>query len=268
MPVEDGAGHSAYTKVKQQELTRFLEVAIHVYPNVNRKWWPDEPLTIIDATAGPGIVDGEPGSPLVIVGALGTAKPVCRTRLLLWDHEPQASSRLYALIEEHPLREAAKLEPQVVHGDNAELLLAEPASRCTGLVYWDGNGRDRPPLASIATFKRARPRADLLIHVALNSAYKRQGLDPWEELSVLLALKRHWCVRFRRDFNPHQFMFLLGSEYEVTSGRRRGANQWADKLRSRGWLNADQQHDGYELLRHVCGRGPDPGAPDQGMFDV
>jgi hypothetical protein len=260
-PRDGAAAYSRYTPIKQRELAHFLKIAAAIYPKVAAKWWPGEPITIMDITAGPGIVNGAPGSPLLILQSMAEAgwkldEPA--SRLVLCDHDLETASRLYTTIRDHPAVAATGTDLTIAHGDNAEALLAESAARSVGLVYWDGNGKDEIPFEALATFVRIRPRADLLLNPAIN-ADKRAGRDPWKRIDLVCALKPHWSVRYVRTFNDWQFTFLLGSNW---SQRAEDTNEWAKRLLPKGWMNADPGEHGYELLRFICTR------PEQEELDV
>jgi hypothetical protein len=259
-PFDGSAAYSQYTPIKQHELATFLKVAAPIYRETSKKW-PKliDKLTIMDITAGPGVVNDQPGSPLLLINALASAQPpVVGARLIVVERDLATVSRLYENLNGHPAVAAIDLELQVEHADNGTVLSQQPYSGCVGLVYWDGNGKDRIPLDDLAGFSRRRPRAELLLNPAIN-ADKRRGDDPLQRIDLVRAMKDHWVMRHVRQRNDWQFVFLLGSNWKD----RKGENAWAKKLRSHGWLNADIGEAGDELIRQLCGHGP-----EQVAFDV
>jgi len=259
-PLDGSAAYSNYTPIKQHELATFLKVAAPIYRETAKKWLNDR-LTLMDITAGPGVVNGQIGSPVLIPNALAGAKPpVEGARLIVVERDLATVSRLSENLSGHPAVAAIDLELQVEHADNGDVLSQQPYSGCVGLVYWDGNGKDRIPLDDLAGFSRRRRRADLLLNPAIN-ADKRRGDDPLRRIDLARAMKLHWCVRHVRQMNDWQFVFLFGSNWEAKG--KRGENTWAKKLRPYGWLNADIGEAGDELIRQLCGHGP-----EQVAFDV
>lgn len=252
-PYDGAAAYSEYTPIKQHELATFLKLGAPIYRATARKF-PRGKLTIMDVTAGPGIVNGEPGSPLLLINALATATPPVEDAcLIVCERDVATVSRLHETLREHPAVIATRLDLRVEHNDNTAVLSQQPYSSCVGLVYWDGNGKDRLPLEALAGFGRRRPRADLLLNPAIN-ADKRAGRDPLQRIDLARAMKRHWCIRHRRQRNDWQFVFLLGSNW---TNQKTGANEWAKRLSRYGWLDADPGEAGDELIRHLCGHGPE-----------
>jgi hypothetical protein len=262
-PFQDGAGHSDYTPAKQFELAAFLRVAAPILLNTSRRFL--QPPLMIDVTAGPGVIQGREGSPLILLRAFAevldpaipATKPIERfrtewtgspARFVLCDRNRDAASSLHEALNGHPAVDIVGREHIELLHENNERSLLERVHKSTGLLYWDGNPGDSVPLDALGTFVRHCPAIDLLLNVAINGAFKRKGLDPLIGIDRVRALKPHWSVRHWTTNNRQQFIFLLGSRWQGDS------NKWVVKLPN--WRNADANHEGDHLIRGLC-HGPD-----------
>jgi len=187
MPIDNGAGHSDYTIIKQRDFERVLGTIIGVArsPRCMGQAWAHKEFLYFDLNAGPGVVGGIEGSPLIFARrALEMGLPF---RAFFFEQSNENVRRLSdALADLCERRGVSTDRLQIIPGDHnrtvpwfvAEHLAKLPRDWVYGLAYGDGNGRDDSPFGALAVLSKRFPRVDHLVNV--NTAiYKRvRGARP------------------------------------------------------------------------------------------
>jgi len=223
VPIENGAGHSEYTVTKQRDFEHVLDTILGVArsPRCMGQAWAHKEFVYIDLNAGPGVVGGIEGSPLIFTRrALDLGIPF---RAFFFESKSENVHRLSdALADLCESRGVSTDRLQIVPGDHnstvpwfVETHLASlPRDWVYGLAYGDGNGRDDSPFGPLATIAQRFPRIDHLVNV--NTAiYKRvRGAHPDARflLDDLAGIdKKHRLIR--KPIGEWQWSMVLMSNW-------------------------------------------------------
>lgn len=187
MPIDNGAGHSEYTVTKQRDFEYVLNTILGVAqsPRCMAQGWAHKEFVYFDLNAGPGVVGGIEGSPLIFTRRiLDLGIPF---RAFFFESNTDNMRRLsVALGDLCESRGVSTDRIQLIPGDHnttvpwfvSEHLASMPRDWVYGLAYGDGNGRDDSPFGPLSVLARRFPRVDHLVNV--NTAiYKRvRGARP------------------------------------------------------------------------------------------
>lgn len=218
MPIDISAGYSESTAQKQRDFGLIAGIHVNVAKGVlRRESWPYPRYVYIDLNAGPGVVNGMQGSPLIFLDRACAAGLPFEAWFL--DREEAA---LTALIERYrggfqhrmPSTDSVVLTHR---GDHAETIvpIAEFYRRISqpvyGLCYADPNGEALPlevmqRVAQVPAFKRL----DFLAYVSATN-YKRRGAvsDDCPLLSKHLKAVGKRYIHIRTPVAAHQWTFAF-----------------------------------------------------------
>lgn len=215
MPFDGPAGFSKDTPVKQEHFRTVLQVHLLVVQAILQKHsWAHREYLYLDLTAGPGIVDGAMGSPLIFLQeATRLGIPF---RAYFCEQKPNAVLRLREAVN----RLHAKVGPfsgvwSVLEGDSKDTIGSLIANKLRGLpakgyglAYADPNGTDIP----IDTMRRLAdvPKLatlDFLVHVGATH-YKRGGLKTGLLRTDLRRIGKPY-MQFREPIGIHQWTFAI-----------------------------------------------------------
>lgn len=181
MPLDSKAGHSEYTVTKQRDFEKVLNTILGVArsPRCMGQSWAHKEFIYFDLNAGPGIVGGIEGSPLVFTRrVLDLGVPF---RAYFFESDADNVRRLSdALADLCASRGVSTDALQIIPGNHnhtvpwfvTEHLAGLPSDWVYGLAYGDGNGRDDSPFGPLATLAKRFPRIDHLVNVN-TTIYKR-----------------------------------------------------------------------------------------------
>lgn len=236
MPVENGVGVSEKTPIKEQDFGIFLRWHFIIVKSVWQRWnIPNGVYHYFDANAGPGYHESRdcPGSPMVF---LATAKQMGIPYEAHFVEEDECIA--------NALSKRVGKSPQAhTYCENnmqalPRLLRAIPLNRF-GLIYFDPNGPPDFDLISKISGMPETQKLDLLVRCSATSV-KRVRQYTGRRLTEQLARinKQIWIIKEIGQGDPHQWTFLLGTNY---------ANQrdWARE----GWLRGDSVAGAIQLER-------------------
>lgn len=204
MPVIDGVGQSDYTRMKEDHYACILKWHISVIRQVMSKGWAHKTYRLIDATAGPGIMnDGTPGSPVRALEILDESRLDYKAAFIESDRD--TFGQLDRVIGGHDHVDLRWTQYQFV------LQSLQLERYQFGLLYVDPNGRVEFP--ALAAFAKMAPRIDILLSLTasgIKRADKSCGQDSQTIADQIASIdKAFWLIR--KPYTQHQWTFLLGS---------------------------------------------------------
>jgi hypothetical protein len=212
MPIDEhGAGYGRYTELKQTHFRTIAAAHLAIVKNMLTAHPGMYPRYVyVDLTAGPGVVDGEVGSPLIFLEAAG-ALGVPHEAFLI-EQDRRGVSGLVANLRERAFTDTAVVLP----GDHAARIddvlraLGPRGAVALGLAYADPNG-DEPPWDVLERLGRRLRRVDLLLY--LSAAFKKwlRGCGLREDTFLLdrLAQLHKRYLLLRRPAGGPQYTFAL-----------------------------------------------------------
>jgi three-Cys-motif partner protein len=265
MPLDGSAGHGTTTATKQEHFTTVLgthmATAMAIIAKSRRGGWRHHPKYVyFDLNAGPGIVGGHVGSPLIFL-RLATER-----RMPFEAHFFEKDPASAAALKENIKLLALEIGPPpgrvfVATGDSNGLVataidkLETRTDRTFGLVYTDPNNHQIPIKAITTLAEQAKlQKIDFLFHVA-GTAYKRvrgaSGLDVQMSRDIRQAGKK--LLLIRDPIGAWQWTFAL-------------ATNWVDMppFKSIGFHRVDQP-DGEAVERRINSPLP-KGSPRTGRM--
>lgn len=220
MPVSDGVGYNPKTTPYKQLALRniaghLLGSSIRVAMGDDKR--PAAPCFICDMTAGPGLVNGTEGSPLILAGYLSNLVKQFRypATLICVERNKLHLAHLQAVM--------ANRYPELhinYFRDQAEALSIIPA-KAVGLTYWDPNNYSAPRKGLDADllrqFGRSHYRMDILMTREcgafwrmINAAHCQDALSPQDYMA--LTGKRHQYVKMYANWQWWTFCFASNWE--------------------------------------------------------
>lgn len=262
MPLDLSAGHGDSTAVKQEHfktvLGTHLATAGAIIAKSKRGGWRHHPKYVyFDLNAGPGIVGGHVGSPLIFL-RLATERGI-PFEAHFFERDPAAAAalRLNASKLLDDIGRAPESRAIVWVGDSNALVaqavdqLETRSHRTFGLVYADPNGH-QVPVQAITTIAEhpLLQKIDFLVHVA-GTAYKRvAGRFKWDiEFSRDIRQAGKKLILIREPIGQWQWTFAL-------------MTNWTDmpKFKRIGFYSSDGP-DGEAVERRInspAPKGPRP----------
>ena len=219
MPLDRGAGYSEGTVIKQRDFTYVLGVLLRVAQSCMARSWAYPEFLYFDLNAGPGIVGGIEGSPLIFMrAALSMGLPF---RAFFFEKDKASAYALRDALESvcpQPQRDRLR----VVHGDHTrgvdwkltDDLSGLPSKWVYGLAYGDGNGRTDAPFTPMAALAERFSQVDLLLNVNATVYKRERGAKP--EAGFLLdgigsIKKAHRLIR--EPVGIHQWTMLFQTNW-------------------------------------------------------
>lgn len=184
MPIEHAAGYSADTIVKQRDFKYVLDVMLDVAASCMQRYaGAHKEFLYFDLNAGPGVVGGIEGSPLIFT-QMALEKDLPFRAYFFETVEESAYLLREALESVCPPKQRKQL--RIILGDHnwtvpwaiKERLADVPRKWVYGLAYGDGNGKlDAPfgPMVDLATRFR---QVDLLLNVNATVYKRERGANP------------------------------------------------------------------------------------------
>lgn len=246
----DGSeGISDQTPRKQSDLRYILSTGFAVHKAIqNRRRWADPTIYHFDLTAGSGIVNGEPGSPVIFWEEAKAAGMSCRAWFC--ERDKDSAHRLQSNLK--AMGADIWCRSRVLNMDYkdglAEILGALSSIRKPdnqwkyGLLYVDPNGTILDGVETIGAFLSALPRIDVLVNVAATTYKRCRKAFADEERPYLtdhLALLGKKFLHVREPYHHFQWAFCLGTN-------------WADhpEFRSRGFYDV-RSLQGAKILQKL-----------------
>lgn len=214
MPKYLSAGYSADTEEKQRQYRVVLGTLLGCWGGIQpRNGWVDPRFLYIDLNAGPGMVDGQKGSPLIFL-ELANAKRIPfdaffferdqRSRDLLtvairqWEQVQDQLYGNYHILGDH-------------HADFDGVLAYSrqtltPGTTYLGMAYADPNGTD-VPWDVLHTLNRTYRRVDQLVNVTATAIKRANGA-------------------FGRTVTLEDRLYGVGKRYITVREPFRSAHQW------------------------------------------
>lgn len=203
MPIDQDAGYSESTPIKQHDFEHVLTTLLIVAHGVMLRGYPHPEFLYFDLNAGPGRLGGVDGSPLIFVR---TARRIgLPFRAFFFEKNKESAYQLREALESIcPPEDRHRL--RIVHGDHSrgvawkiESELSDlPNDWVYGLAYGDGNGKSDTPIGPLVALAERFPRVDLLLNVTATGYKRARGANP--DASYLLddlrpILKAHRMIR-------------------------------------------------------------------------
>lgn len=215
---KNDVGTSFYTNIKQQHFKNIIKTHLActfavIDKNLAKyRRWCDERYFYFDITAGPGVVNGEMGSPLIF---LAEAKKYGKVSAVFIEKKR---------INWQPLFEKAngykKIQVNPRLGDNKDILpeyFVNEKKRRFGLLYCDPSG-NIPDFQLLGDFSRIScyTTTDILINCPAVTLKRATGCSKCKYHSTLAEEltkieKKYWLIR--EPYGKHQFVFLLGTNW-------------------------------------------------------
>lgn len=221
MPIsESGAGYGPYTRLKQQHFGAVVRTHLAIVGQILRRGWAYPRYVYVDLTAGPGVVQGIEGSPLLFLSE--ARRQDLAHQALLIDQDTATVAALTAEVERRGLEAGCTL----LVGDNAErvedvvALLERRADDVYGLAYADPNGGELP-WAALRRIGWTFDRLDLLVYASATGKKRLRGSGTGEPTYLLDRLaglhKKH--VLLRTPAGAHQWTFALLTNWDGLLGK-------------------------------------------------
>lgn len=220
MSEDDGVGYNPrttpYKQFALQDIAGHLVGSSIAVAKGDEKH-PPVPCYICDMTAGPGIVRGTDGSPLILAGILSKLIEAFDypATLICVEREPAMLARLrIAMTVKYPA-----LTVQYFR-DQAEALATVPHN-AVGLTYWDPNNYSKPKHGLdadlLAQFGRSHYRMDILMTRQcgafwrmIHAAHCQNALSPQDYMA--LTGKRNQYVKMYANWQKWTFCFASNWE--------------------------------------------------------
>jgi len=204
MPITNGVGHSAFTEMKQKHLREILKTHMAIVKAITCKYsYLDPYYYYIDATAGPGKIGGEEGSPLVFIDSARDIQ-LDYHAYFIEKVADNCLSLMKAISNTHHgnicicNQQYEYVLPQICQEYNDKQF---------GVLYID-NTNCMADLETLKTVVPLRPKIDILMYLSATNIKRTPGetLDDYIE-----ALgKEHWLIRKSYYGDKHYFTFLFG----------------------------------------------------------
>lgn len=242
MPLDHGAGHSEDTAVKQRDFGYVLGTLLKVANAVMQRDYAHKEFLYFDLNAGPGVVGGVEGSPLIFARMAATLG--LPFRAFLFEEDDENARRLSDALRDVCAEHGADVRRlQIIPGDHNKSVpwfiqehLASLPSRWTyGLGYGDGNGKTDAPFGPMAALAARFPRVDLLLNVNATIYKRLRGANPsagflLDDLSVIKKAQRlirepvgihQWTMVFQTNWDrPPEFGEIGFRRLDSDEGRR------------------------------------------------
>lgn len=218
MPVLNGVGFSEFTQRKQSDFGHVLSLQMKIVQSIQKRDYARAPYVYVDLTAGPGIVNGQMGSPLIFLDAAHRFDMPFAAVFV-----DKSKSTLEVLDREirERFRITAPSSATLIHGDHtvnarevSEHIRAIGNRWVQGLVYVDTNGGPIP-VDSLRVLAEAGPRIDILCYVSAtgHKRVSRRVIDDCRSVG-----KKHLLVR--QILGPHQWSFVLLTNWAGFPGQK------------------------------------------------
>lgn len=215
MPLDESAGFSADTAVKQRDFGYVLGVLLKVAQSCMQRSWAHGEFLYFDMNAGPGVVGGIEGSPLIFVKtALEIGLPF---RAFFFEEKRGNADRLQVALES-ACPESQRDRLKVIVGDHnwtvpwalKEHLATVPRKWVYGLGYGDGNGKTDAPFGPMEALAARFPQTDLVLNVNATVYKRERGGNPSAAflLDHLGSIDKAHCL-IRRPVGIHQWTMLF-----------------------------------------------------------
>lgn len=227
MPLDGSAGFSRWTEIKQADFTTTFAMLVAVAANAAARMHGH--LVFWDATAGPGIVDGSPGSPLIMARILQATER--SARVYCFERDPSSVARLRTALAPFA-RQPGPQRYTVVEADHADGIpwfidqeLPRLDGPLFGLLYVDANARTDLSFEAVERFVRTPrlSRVDLLLNVAATDWWKRiraVGKSQRYFYDDIRAIPKQYRW-FRKPVGPSQWTMVLLSNYPKLAPSKR-----------------------------------------------
>jgi hypothetical protein len=221
MPLENGAGHSEDTAIKQRDFRYVLNVMLRVAQGcMNRHAYAHQEFLYFDLNAGPGFVDGSEGSPLIFVKeALELGLPF---QAFFFELMRENADRLQLALESVcPPSHRDRL--RVIYTDHNESvswalkahLAAIRRTYTYGLAYGDGNGKTDVPIKPMEALAVRFPQLDQLLNVNATIYKRLRGANPSASFLAddLAGIKKQHRL-IRKPVGIHQWTMLFLTNWD------------------------------------------------------
>jgi hypothetical protein len=217
MPKDRGAGYSTVTPVKHHDLGYIIGTWIDLTagPKFRGAPWAHPEFLYWDLNAGPGMVNGEMGSPLISLREARVSGEPFRA----WFHEKNLMSC-----------DALRLTIAPDWGDRVTVVPGDHAvtvpdlirtgvrgitRQAYGLAFSDPNGRDDLALDALRAIAKRFPKVDFLLNLgAMNWKRIRSVGKPGRFLHEDLAQIPKRYIFVRRPVGPNQWTMFLFTDYK------------------------------------------------------
>lgn len=225
MPIISGVGVSEATKYKQEHFRTIVKTHLQatcygILPNAMRHRWSEPRYYYFDLNSGPGVVDGEDGSPLIFLDEASNY-PQMKFKCVLIENNTDNFMQLKENIDARFYPK--NIEIIMCYGDNKEELqrfnyVNNTINRqCFGLLYSDPNGTfpDIDLLSDITNNPRFA-KLDIVMNLAATSIKRlskcgkvKETRDLKECLSSLN--KSHFIIR--EPYLKHQWTMIIATNW-------------------------------------------------------
>lgn len=276
MPLDGSAGFSEWTVVKQAHFERSFRMIERVAGNCADKH--DGQLIVLDLTAGPAIVDGQRGSPLIIADTLAERDRAARA--WFFERDREAASLLRDRLRPYHDPEHGR-HYRVLRGDHAigvswflRDVLPGLRGPLYGVIYVDANRRTQLSFDALAALARAPKLAsvDLLLNVAATSWWKRiraVGKSDRYFYDDIKALQKQ-CRWFREPVGPPQWTMIWLSNWAKLPAPRKSGFHAEDSPSGQEILMRLNQtkHERRADIQPMLPFGPPPTEPMASTFGI
>jgi three-Cys-motif partner protein len=223
MPVNNDVGTSEYTEIKQQHFNKIIDIHIESTLAILRKnnkrfpGWCEKKYYYFDINAGPGMVNGEEGSPLIFLNYAKKHKDISFHVVLIENNKTNI------------LELSEKMQPYLIYpnlvidirfGDHNKIIpeyfVAQKRNRF-GLIYNDPSGKVPSfDLLQAMSGTACYSKLDILINCP-SATIKRVSRSPLTKSKETLIDylnkidKEHWLIR--EFYFKHQWTFLIGTNW-------------------------------------------------------
>ncbi len=205
-------GHSEHTEVKQEHFKGLLDMHLKITRGIiSRKEWTDPHYYYFDITAGPGIYEGQDGSPIIFLKLVEAANITYKAVFI------ESDSERYNQLEKNiELYQQGNIKVHLGNHDNVlpQYFFGINKNKY-GLLYADPTGT-LPPFELLGQMSQRYHRLDILINCSATNI-KRERKSPKTDLKETLTDgldkidKQTWIVR--SPVGKHQWTFLVGSNW-------------------------------------------------------
>jgi len=220
---EHGAGHGPHTERKQRDFAGGVRTHLAISQAIIGKGWANPRYAYVDLTAGPGVVDGITGSPILFLEE--ARRQEVRVRAFLMDQHAASLEALRGRLDALGLLDGVHL----VAGDNGEQVdtviaaLGQRPDTVFGLAYADPNGTEAPWDALRHLGWRFR-HLDLLLYTSATNKKRVRAAPATTDKTFLVDRlrslhKQH--VLLRSPAGQHQWTFALLTNWRGLLGKFR-----------------------------------------------
>jgi three-Cys-motif partner protein len=219
-----GVGFSEYTKTKQFHFSKILRTHLKATEAILNKYkketWAEQRYWYFDINAGPGVVGGIEGSPLLFLKEVKKHKMDYKAVFI--EKEKTNYLLLVNRVYDYLAKNYERINTHCANHNNLLLEYVMTSKIRYGLLYADPTG-SIPPFDLLKKFFRHRiyKRLDVLISCPCTNikrvrAEENLRIGEPETLSLIEYLKlidkEYWIVR--EPYHQHQWSFIIGTQWD------------------------------------------------------